>query len=107
KETDKLDTKIQEIIKQLHTEDVEITRQEEFASHQDIVIYLDKISDQYKKKLLNLEVDGKKKSEEYKQLSDALIKKQDHNEQVKELERYKAQEQNINNKKSKWKEKIN
>ena len=103
-ETDKLDTKIQESIKQLHTEDVEITREEEFASHQDIVIYLDKISDQYKKKLLNLEVDGKKKSEEYNQLSDALIKKQDHNEQVKELERYKAQEQNINAKKSQMEE---
>src|SRR5699024_8892734 len=73
-ETDKLDTKIQESIKQLHTEDVEITREEEFASHQDIVIYIDKISDQYKKKLLNLEVDGKKKSEEYNQLSDEFIK---------------------------------
>src|SRR5699024_6696288 len=48
--------------------------------------------------------DGKKKSEEYNQFSDALIKKQDHNEQVKELERYKAQEQDINTKKSQMEE---
>lgn len=82
KEADALDLKINERIKYIHTEDIDITKQEEFPNYSLILEYSDGIIFSYEKKLEELTEQGQKLNNELAHKQEALEKKQKHNEQV-------------------------
>ena len=84
-EAAKLDMRISERVKHIHTEDIDITEQQEFPNYNIVLEYADGVIFSYEKKLEELTEDGKKLKTELENNTQALLKKQQHNEQINKL----------------------
>ncbi|MEK4554958.1 SMC family ATPase [Jeotgalicoccus sp. FSL K6-3177] len=84
-EAAKLDMRINECVKHIHTDDIDITKQEEFPNYNIALEYADGVIFSYKKKLESLAEEGKKFKSELDQKQETLLKKEKHNEQIVKL----------------------
>ncbi|CDZ99780.1 Nuclease SbcCD subunit C [Jeotgalicoccus saudimassiliensis] len=84
-EASKLDMRINERVKHIHTEDIDITEQQEFPNYNIVLEYADGVIFSYEKKLEELTETGKKLKEAYQEKQSVLQKKTQHNEQVDKL----------------------
>ncbi|MDO5359456.1 MAG: SMC family ATPase [Jeotgalicoccus sp.] len=84
-EAAKLDMRINERVKHIHTEDIDITEQQEFPNYNIVLEYADGVIFSYEKKLEKLTADGKKLKTELNNKKQTLQKKEQHNEQINKL----------------------
>lgn len=84
-EAAKLDMRINERVKHIHTEDIDITEQQEFPNYNIVLEYADGVIFSYEKKLEKLTADGKKLKTELDNKKQTLQKKEQHNEQINKL----------------------
>ena len=84
-EAAKLDMRINERVKHIHTEDINITEQQEFPNYNIVLEYADGVIFSYEKKLEELAEDGKKLKTELENKKQILLKKEQHNEQINKL----------------------
>ena len=80
KEAEKLDLRINEQIKHIHTEDIDITEQHDFPNYKMILEYNDGINFSYQKKLEELAEEGKRLKTELDEKQKILVEKTRHNE---------------------------
>lgn len=86
-EAEKLDMRINERAKHIHTEDIDITEQQEFPNYNIVLEYADGVNFSYEKKLETLTEEGKKLKETLQEKKQSLLKKEQHNEQIDKLNR--------------------
>src|SRR5699024_8234838 len=94
-EAAKLDMRINECVKHIHTDDIGITKQEEFPNYNIALEYADGVIFSYKKKLDSLAEEGKKFKSELDQKQQALLKKEKHNEQIDQLNELKKSKKSL------------
>ena len=85
-----LDMKINECVKHIHTEDIDITEQQEFPNYNIILEYADGVIFSYQKKLEALTEEGRKLKETLQENRQSLLKKEKHNEKIDELNKLTA-----------------
>ena len=85
KEAEKLDLRINEQIKHIHTEDIDITEQHDFPNYKMILEYNDGINFSYQKKLEELAEEGKRLKTELDEKQKILVEKTQHNEKIDKI----------------------
>lgn len=84
-EAAKLDMRINEGVKHIHTGDIDITEQQEFPNYNIVLEYVDGVIFSYRKKLETLTEKGKNLKEILQEKQQSLLKKEQHNEQIDKL----------------------
>lgn len=84
-EAAKLDMRINERVKHIHTEDIDITGQQDFPNYNIVLEYADGVIFSYEKKLEELTDKGKDLKSELENRKQTLLKKEQHNEQINKL----------------------
>lgn len=84
-EAAKLDMRINERVKHIHTEDIDITEQQDFPNYNIVLEYADGVIFSYEKKLEELTQNDKKLKSELENKKQTLLKKEQHNEQIDKL----------------------
>ena len=84
-EAAKLDMRINERVKHIHTEDIDITEQQDFPNYNIVLEYADGVIFSYEKTLEELTDKGKELKSELENRKQTLLKKEQHNEQINKL----------------------